>query len=94
MSCIFGGIILLAEMTSISPYPKSQSKSMAAGYMVDFAKQHFPENQICSTFRMEFYQLVYYCIYRFVLLGRVSFSSNTTSSNRRLQPLRIHEELK
>jgi hypothetical protein len=29
----------------------------------------FPENQICSTFRMEFYQLVYSCICRFELLG-------------------------
>jgi membrane associated rhomboid family serine protease len=41
---------------------------MAVCYVVDFPKQHFPENQIRSTFRMEFFQLVYSCICRFVLL--------------------------
>lgn len=29
--------------------------------MVNFGKQLFSENQICSTFRMEIYQLVYSC---------------------------------
>ena len=32
--------------------------------MVNFGKQLFSDNQICSTFRMEFYQLVYSCICR------------------------------
>jgi len=42
-------IILLAKMTNIL-FLSEKSKSMATCYMVDFAKQLFSENQICSTF--------------------------------------------
>ena len=42
---------------------------MATCSMVNFAQQLFSENQICSTFRMEFYKFVYSCICRIELLG-------------------------